>query len=95
MIGVGLIALGICALPMPAIAHHVVDTVLGFPAEFGFGLCGIAVAGGDVAGATGLDAVGHIDAIDTGEGFYHIEDRVSMPCTNIIDSDATVTTDGL
>ena len=79
------VALGVLALPVPAVADHLVDAVLRLPAQLGLRLGGVAVAGGDVAGTTGLDAVGHLDAVDPNEGLHHIEDAVAVTRSNIID----------
>ena len=48
-----IVAVGVEALPVPAVADHVVDAELGFPSEFVFGLGGVAVAGCDVASGAG------------------------------------------
>ena len=72
-------------LPIPAVADHVVDTVLGFPTQLCFRFGGVAVAGGDVAGTARLDAVGHVHAVDADEGLHHVEHTVSVAGTHIID----------
>ena len=48
LLGVGE-AVGVMALPIPAVAAHVRDVVLGLPAHHAFGLGGIAPVGGDIA----------------------------------------------
>ena len=54
----GVVAIGVVLLPVPAVGAHLLDAVLGHPAQLILGLGGVGVALCDVAGAAGLDDVG-------------------------------------
>ena len=88
-------AVGVLLLPVPAVADHLFDAVLGFPAQLAFGFGGVAVAGGDVAGTAGLDAVGHLDTVHLDEGVDHVEDAVAVACAEVVDVEAAAALDGL
>ena len=74
LLGVGE-AVGVVALPVPAIAAHVRDVVLGLPAHHALGLGGIAPVGSDVASAAFADHVGQLLATSLGEGGDNLEYR--------------------
>ena len=68
------VSVGVLALPVPAVANHIVNGAVGLPPQLAEGFGGIAVAGSDVASTARLDAIGYIDMVDTDEGINHIED---------------------
>ena len=90
-----LVAVGVHFLPVPAVAAHLFDTVLGFPAKLVFGFGGVAVAGGDVAGAAWLDGVGDGHTVDFLKGIDNVEDAVAMACAEVVDGEAAAAVDGL
>ena len=63
------------ALPIPAVAAHIRDVVLGLPTHHALGLGGIAPVGGDVAGTALADYVGQLLAAGLGEGGDDFEYR--------------------
>ena len=76
------------ALPIPAVAAHVCDVVLGLPAHHALGLGGIAPVGGDVAGAALTDHVGQLLAAGLGEGGDDLEYRGAGAGAQVKDLDA-------
>ena len=54
----GVVAVRVLLLPVPAVGAHLLDAVLGHPAQLVLGLGGVGVALCDVAGAAGVDDVG-------------------------------------
>ena len=72
------IPFGILFLPVPAVAHHLVYAVLCFPAQFFFGLGGVAVACGYVTGPAGFYGVGDFHPVDSFKGLDYVEDTVSV-----------------
>ena len=87
LLGVGE-AVGVVALPVPAIAAHVRDVVLGLPAHHALGLGGIAPVGSDVAGAALADHVGQLLATSLGEGGDDLEYRGAGAGAQVKDLDA-------
>ncbi len=77
-----LIAVGVGALPTPAVGAHALDAVLGL------GLGGVGVAGGDVAGAAGLDSVGNVDAGCGHEGVHQLEHGGALAGAQVVDAHA-------
>ena len=65
--------MGILFLPVPSVAAHFLDAVLGLPTEFVECLLRIAVAGGDISYTAGLDAVGHLNAVHFFKGLNYVE----------------------
>ena len=85
----------IVLLPVPGVAAHILDAVFSLPAQFALGLGGIAVAGGNVARTAGLDAVGHVDAVDLDEGLHHVEHGIAVTGADIVDGDALLALNAL
>lgn len=88
------VSIGVLFLPVPAVAAHLVDTVLGFPTEFVLGFGGVAVAGGDVAGAAWLDGVGDRHTVDFLEGVDDVEYAVAVTGAQVVDGQAATAVDG-
>ena len=76
------------ALPIPAVAAHVRDVVLGLPAHHAFGLGGIAPVGGDIAGTALANHVGQLLAAGLGEGGDDLEYRGAGAGAQVKDLDA-------
>ena len=76
------------ALPIPAVAAHVRDVVLGLPAHHAFGLGGIAPVGGDIAGTALANHVGQFLAARLGEGSDDLEHRGAGAGAQVKDLDA-------
>ena len=87
LLGVGE-AVGVVALPIPAVAAHVRDIVLGLPAHHAFGLGGIAPVGGDIAGAALANHIGQLLATGLGEGGDDLEHRGAGAGAQVKDLDA-------
>ena len=85
--GLAFVTLGVVFLPVPGVTAHFFDAILSLPAEFVECLLRIAVASGDVACATRLDAVRNLDVVDFFECFYDVEHGVAMTCTQVINSE--------
>ena len=69
----GLVAVGVVALPVPAVGAHLLDAVLGLPAQLTLGLAGITPALGNVAGAARIDDVGELLAAGLAEGMDDVQ----------------------
>ena len=83
-----LIPIRVIALPSPGICAHLPDSVLSLPAKLFLSLCGIGVAGCDVAGAACFD---HLWDLDTGSGFeilYDIQNAVAFSGSQVVDAKA-------
>ena len=93
--GLALVTLGVVLLPVPSVAAHFFDAVLGLPTELVECLLRVAVASGDVACATRLDAVRNLDVVDFFECFYDIEHGVAVTCTQVINGEAALAFDSL
>ena len=89
-----LISIRILTLPVPTVTAHFFNAVLGFPAEFGFGLGGVAVAGGDIAGTAGLDAIGDFHTVDFLKGGDYVQNGIAVAGTDVIDSEAALALNG-
>lgn len=87
LLGVGE-AVGVVALPVPAIAAHVRDVVLGLPAHHALGLGGVAPVGGDIAGTALANHVGQLLAAGLGEGGDDLEHRGAGAGAQVKDLDA-------
>ena len=97
-VGAGLtaaVAVRVALLPVPGVAAHFLDAVLGLPAEFLECLFGVAVAGGDVACTAGLDAVGHLESVHLFKGVHHVEHGVAVACTQVVNGESALVFDGL
>src|SRR5699024_11289850 len=73
----GLVAVGVFALPVPAVAAHLLNAVFRLPAQLLLGLGGVAPALGNVAGAARVDDVGQLPAAGLAEGVDHIQHAVA------------------
>jgi len=89
-----LIPIRILALPVPTVAAHLFYAVLGFPAEFGFGLGRVAVAGGDVAGTAGLDAIGDFHSVDFLKSGDYVQNGIAVTCADVIDGETALALNG-
>ena len=72
-------------LPVPSVAAHGVEVVLGGPVEEVFGSGGIGVAGGNVTG-TAVDEFKR-DGLSAGffEGFDYFQDAMAPACSEVDD----------
>lgn len=89
------ISFWIILLPNPTVATHLFDTELCFPSEFGFCLCGIAVAGSNITQTTRFNGVRNLETIDFLECLYDIENGIAMTCTEVVDGETFVLLDSL
>ena len=87
LLGVGE-AVGVMALPIPAVTAHIRDVVLGLPTHHALGLGGIAPVGGDIAGTALADHVGQLLAARLGEGGDDLEYRGAGAGAQVKDLDA-------
>ena len=81
-------------MPVPSVAAHFLESILGFPAELTFRFGGVGVAGGDVAGSSRFDAIGNLDAVDFLKSLYQLKHRVALTCAEVIDGSTAVSLDG-
>ena len=87
LLGVGE-AVGVVALPVPAVAAHIRDVVLGLPTHHALGLGGIAPVGSDVTGAALANHIGQLLAAGLGEGGDDLEHRSAGAGAQVKDLDA-------
>ena len=76
------------ALPVPAVGAHLLNAVLGLPAQLALGLAGVAPALGNVAGAARVDDVGNLFAAGLAEGVDDIQHAVAVAGAQIADEQA-------
>ena len=88
--GLAFVTLGVVLLPIPGVTAHFFDAILSLPAEFVECLLRIAVASGNVACTTRLDAVWNLDVVDLFECFYDVENGIAMTCTQVINSESAL-----
>ena len=88
--GCVLISVRVFALPVPAVAAHVCDGLLCFPAEHGFCLGGVGIDGRQIACAARANNVGDGDVVDLGEGVDHLQDTHAAAGAEIEDLAAGV-----
>ena len=86
----GVVAVRVLLLPVPAVGAHLLDAVLSHPAQLVFGLGGVSVALGDVAGAAGIDDVGDGLAAGFLEGMDDIQHAVTLAGAEVADEEAAV-----
>ena len=88
------IPVGVLSLPVPAVAHHLINAVLGFPAQFFLSLGRIAKAGCDVACTAWFDGVGDRHTVFLLECLHHVKDAVAMACAEVVDAQTTLALNG-
>ena len=84
----GLIAVGVVALPVPAVGAHLLNAVLGLPAQLALGLAGVTPALGNVAGAARVDNIGNLLAAGLAEGVDDVQHAVAVAGAQIADEQA-------
>ena len=85
----------IVLLPVPAVAAHFFDAEFSLPTQFSFCLGWVAIASSDVTRTTWLDGIRNRNTIGFFECLHYIQYRVTMACTDIVDSDTLVFIDSL
>ena len=85
-----LISVGVLGLPLPGGSAHLFNAVLGFPAHLVPGLLGVCVAGGNVAGATGVHDVGQFLAAGLLIGVENVQHAVALAGTQVAHKEAAV-----
>ena len=88
--GLALVTLGVVLLPVPGVTAHFFDAILSLPAEFVECFLRVAVAGGNVACATWLDAVWNLDVVDFFECFYDVEHGVAVTCAQVVNGESAL-----
>ena len=78
----------VIALPSPGICAHLPDSVLSLPAKLFLSLCGIGVAGCDVARAAWFDHIWDLDAGSSLEVLYDIQNAVAFSGSQVVDAKA-------
>lgn len=81
-----LIPVRITALPSPGILAHFLNASLGHPAQFFLRLCGVRIAGRDIAGTSGFDLIGDLHTISRLEIFHDVEHRIPLSGSQIINT---------
>lgn len=82
-----MVAIGVVLLPVPAVGAHLLDAVLGHPAQLVLSLGGVGVALGDITGAAGIDDVGDLLAAGLGEGMDDVQHAVALAGAQIADEE--------
>ena len=72
-----LITVGVVRLPIPRIAHHILQGMHGVPTKLRLSLGRIGIAGRDIAGTAIHNTVRNSDLVDAAEGLDHIQHAVS------------------
>ena len=85
-----MIAVGIHRLPLPGGGAHLLDAVLGGPAQYVSGLGRVGVAGGDIARTAGVHRVGQRLAAGFFIGVENIHHAVALAGTQVADEKTTV-----
>ena len=84
------IAVWILPLPVPTVAHHVVDTKTSSPSQFGICFRRIAIASGNISGTTRFDTIRNLNSVDSDKGLHHIKHRISVAGTYIKHTQPTI-----
>ena len=85
-----LVTVSVLGLPVPGVKAHLIQPQLRLPAEYFFGFFGIREAFRDVAGTSGLDDIGDLDAVDALKRLDDIEHAVTGSGAEVDDLGAEV-----
>ena len=84
------VAVGIVRLPAPAVAAHILERILGVPAEDARTLVRAGVHGRQVARTARRDPVRHMHVVGRLEGVHHLEHAVALAGAEVEDALARV-----
>ena len=87
------VSVRILRLPSPGVRAHFLNAVLGLPAKLLLRLAGVGVAGGDIAGAAGLDLVRDLHAGGFLEVLHDIQHAVALSGSQIVNGKSGIVFD--